>query len=45
LTWEAKQRRNRIGDVAYDRANGLLYILELFADGAKPVVHVWRVND
>jgi hypothetical protein len=37
------QRRNRIGDVAYDRAHGLLYILELFADGAKPVVHVWRV--
>jgi hypothetical protein len=38
------QRRNRIGDVAYDRAHGLLYILELFADGAKPVVHVWRVH-
>jgi hypothetical protein len=37
------QRRNRIGDVAYDRAHGLLYILEMFADGAKPVVHVWRV--
>jgi hypothetical protein len=38
------QRRFRIGDVAFDRANGLLYILELFADGAKPVVHVWRVK-
>ncbi len=38
------QRRYRIGDVAYDRANGLLYLLELFADGAKPVVHVWRVE-
>ncbi|PKO22052.1 MAG: hypothetical protein CVU38_11325 [Chloroflexi bacterium HGW-Chloroflexi-1] len=38
------QRRYRIGDVAYDRQNGLLYVLELFAEGAKPVVHVWRVN-
>ena len=38
------QRRYRIGDVAYDRANGLMYVLELFAEGAKPVVHVWRVQ-
>jgi hypothetical protein len=38
------QRRYRIGDVTYDRNNGLLYVLELFADGAKPVVHVWRVQ-
>ncbi|MBN1219690.1 MAG: hypothetical protein JXM69_12235, partial [Anaerolineae bacterium] len=38
------QRRYRIGDVAYDRDNGLLYVLELFADEAKPVVHVWRVE-
>jgi len=38
------QRRYRLGDVAYDRANGLLYVLELFADGAQPVVHVWAVQ-
>ncbi len=38
------QRRYRIGDVAYDRAHNLLYVLELFADGGKPVVHVWRVG-
>ena len=38
------QRRNRIGDVAYDQQNNFLYVLELFADEAKPVVHVWRVN-
>lgn len=37
------QRRFRIGDVAYDREHGLLYVLELFADGAKPVVHVWAI--
>jgi hypothetical protein len=38
------QRRHRVGDVAYDRGGGLLYVLELFADEARPVVHVWRVN-
>jgi hypothetical protein len=43
LGW-GDQRRYRIGDVAFDRANGMLYVLELYADGAKPVVHVWRVE-
>ncbi len=38
------QRRYRIGDVAYDRQHGLLYVLELFADEARPVVHVWSVR-
>jgi len=38
------QRRYRIGDVTYDRNNGLLYVLELFADEAAPVVHVWSVR-
>lgn len=38
------QRRFRIGDAAFDREHGLLYVLELYADGAKPVVHVWRVD-
>lgn len=43
LGW-GDQRRYRIGDVAYDRENNLLYILELYADGAKPVVHVWGIR-
>jgi hypothetical protein len=38
------QRRMRIGDLAFDPAHSLLYVLELFADGAKPVVHVWRLE-
>jgi hypothetical protein len=38
------QRRLRIGPVTYDRANDILYVVELFADGPKPVVHVWRVH-
>jgi hypothetical protein len=43
LGW-GDQRRYRIGDAAFDRENGFLYILELFTDEAKPVVHVWRIN-
>jgi len=40
-----KQRRYRLGDVAYDPDRRHLFVLELFADGAKPVVHVWKVQD
>jgi hypothetical protein len=40
-----EQRRFRIGEAAYDRAGGKLYILEQFADGAQPVVHVWSTAD
>ena len=37
------QRRYRIGAAAYDRSNGVLYVLEQYADEAKPVVHVWKI--
>jgi hypothetical protein len=43
LGW-GDQRRNRISDVSYDRQSGLLYVLELYADGGKPIVHVWRIR-
>jgi hypothetical protein len=43
LGW-GDQRRYRIGAAAYDRDSGVLYVLELTADGAKPVVHVWRIR-
>ncbi len=42
LGW-GEQRRYRIGDVAFDSMNGLLYVLELYADGARPIVHVWQI--
>lgn len=44
LGW-GEQRRNRIGAAAFDPGAGLLYVLELYADGARPVVHAWRVHD
>lgn len=40
---EGIQRRYLFGDVAYDRDNNRIYVLELFADDAKPVVHVWNI--
>ncbi|MCA9977556.1 MAG: hypothetical protein KC413_17475, partial [Anaerolineales bacterium] len=44
LLGSGAQRHYRLGAVAYDDANGLLYVLELFADEAKPVVHVWQIQ-
>lgn len=38
------QRHTRIGEAAFDRASGLLYVLELSADGPQPVVHVWGIG-
>ena len=38
------QQRFRLGDVTFDRQNGLLYLIELFADEARPVIHVFRVR-
>ncbi|MBC8506158.1 MAG: hypothetical protein ISR58_12205 [Anaerolineales bacterium] len=38
------QRRYRLGEIAYDREHGFLYIVERYADGAKPVVHVWSIQ-
>ncbi len=38
------QRHYRLGPVTFDPDHGLLYVLELFADEAKPVVHVFRVD-
>jgi len=38
------QQKYRLGDCAFDRARGLFYVLELFGDGDKPVVHVWQVQ-
>lgn len=38
------QRRYRIGETAYDRARNRIYVLERFADEARPVVHVWQIR-
>jgi hypothetical protein len=38
------QRLYRVGDISFDRTNGLLYLMELFAEDAKPIIHVWRIE-
>ncbi len=38
------QRRYRIGAATYDRHDDRLFVLELFADEDKPVVHVWKIR-
>jgi hypothetical protein len=38
------QIKSHLGAVAYDRARGLLYVMEPLADEDKPLVHVWQVR-
>jgi len=38
------QRAYRIGALALDAANHRLYLLELFAEDAAPIVHVFEVR-
>lgn len=39
--WEGK--RHSVGACAYDKDNGLLYVMERLADEDKSIVHVWEV--
>jgi chitodextrinase len=38
------QQKGHVCSVCFDRARGYLYVMEPFADGEKPIVHVWKVN-
>lgn len=38
------QRRFLVSEMAYDRTRGRIYVLEPFAEGAQPVVHVWEIQ-
>lgn len=38
------RQKHHISAVAFDRPHGLLYIFEPFADGDKPIVHVWQLS-
>ncbi len=41
---QSPQQKYRVGAIAYDRANNLLYMFELFGDGDLPLVHVWHIE-
>lgn len=38
------QQKHHLGAVAFDRANGILYICEYQGDGEKPLVHAWTIG-
>lgn len=38
------QQKYQVADLAYDRARGLIYLMEPFADGEQPVVHVFQLE-
>jgi hypothetical protein len=40
----AEYRRDLVGAAAFDRANGILYVIERLADEYKSVVHVWQLQ-
>jgi len=40
---QSGQQKYHLGAVSFDRSRGYLYIFEPFADGEKPVIHVWKV--
>jgi hypothetical protein len=38
------QQKHHVAAAAFDRANGLLYVVEPLADEDKSIIHVWRVG-
>ena len=38
------QQWYHLGAASFDREGGLFYVFEPFADGDKPIIHVWRIN-
>lgn len=41
---ESDQQKHHLGAAAFDRANGLLYVVEPLVDDDRSIVHVWRVD-
>lgn len=39
----SEQQKEHVGDAAFDRERGLLYIMEPLADEDKSLIHVWRI--
>jgi len=38
------QQKGHVRDVAFDRQRGILYLMEPWADGDKPIIHVFRIK-
>ena len=39
----ANYKRDLVGAIAFDRLNGLVYVVERLGDGYKSVIHIWRI--
>jgi hypothetical protein len=39
-----RQQKSHVKGVTFDRIHGLLFVVEPFVDGDKPIVHVWKVR-
>jgi hypothetical protein len=37
-------KRDLVGSVAFDRENGIFYMIERLADEYQSVIHVWRIS-
>lgn len=37
-------KRDLVGAMAFDRANGLIYLVERLADEYRSVIHVWKIS-
>ena len=37
-------KRDLLGAMAFDRANGLIYLVERLADEYRSVIHVWKIS-
>jgi hypothetical protein len=44
--WHIKSpvQKMHVGDVAFDRERGVLYLVEPFADGDQPIIHVFAIR-
>lgn len=41
----SQQQKEHVGDAAFDRERGLLFIMEPLADEDKSLIHVWRIAE
>jgi hypothetical protein len=41
---ESSQQKHHVGAASFDRERRLLFVFEPFADGDKPLIHVWKVE-
>ena len=41
----SKQKTRHVGDVAFDRQRGLIYLVEFRGDEDKSMIHVWKIAE